>query len=137
MKIRVRPVSRGFAEGEALVSRSKISFLGDVDPRSGKVVDEKSDIYGESVANKVLVFPSGKGSTVGTYVLLQLKKNGVAPVAIVNEKTEVIIAVGAIIAEIPLVDMPEVNIFEILKSGDLVTVNADEGWIEIERKGNH
>ncbi|ADC64296.1 protein of unknown function DUF126 [Ferroglobus placidus DSM 10642] len=132
MRIKARGVSKGFARGEALVSKSKISFLGDVDAKSGVVVDKNSDIYGESVANKVLVFPSGKGSTVGTYVLLQLKKNGVAPLAIINEKTEVIIAVGAIIAEIPLVDMPEVNVFEILKSGDIVTVNATEGWIEIE-----
>ncbi|WP_290900357.1 DUF126 domain-containing protein [Ferroglobus sp.] len=132
MRIRARGVSKGFARGEALVSKSKISFLGDVDAKSGVIVDRKSDIYGESVANKVLVFPSGKGSTVGTYVLLQLKKNGVAPLAIINERTEVIIAVGAIIAEIPLVDMPEVNVFEILKSGDIVTVNATEGWIEVE-----
>ncbi len=132
MRIRARGVSKGFARGEALVSKSKISFLGDVDAKSGVIVDRKSDIYGESVANKVLVFPSGKGSTVGTYVLPQLKKNGVAPLAIINERTEVIIAVGAIIAEIPLVDMPEVNVFEILKSGDIVTVNATEGWIEVE-----
>lgn len=132
MKIKARGVSKGIARGEALVSKSKISFLGDVDAKSGVIVDRKSDIYGESIANKVLVFPSGKGSTVGTYVLLQLKKNGVAPLAIINERTEVIIAVGAIIAEIPLVDMPEVNVFEILKSGDIVTVNATEGWIEVE-----
>ena len=132
MRIRARGVSKGIARGEALVSKSKISFLGDVDAKSGVIVDRKSDIYGESIANKVLVFPSGKGSTVGTYVLLQLKKNGIAPLAIINERTEVIIAVGAIIAEIPLVDMPEVNVFEILKSGDIVTVNATEGWIEVE-----
>jgi len=132
LKIKARGVSKGIARGEALVSKSKISFLGDVDAKSGVIVDRKSDIYGESIANKVLVFPSGKGSTVGTYVLLQLKKNGVAPLAIINERTEVIIAVGAIIAEIPLVDMPEVNVFEILKSGDIVTVNATEGWIEVE-----
>ncbi len=132
MRIRVRRISKGYAEGFALVSKNKISFLGDVDPKTGVIVDQSSDIYGESVADKILIFPSGKGSTVGTYVLLQLKKNGVSPRAIVNEKTETIIAVGAIIADIPLVDQPETNIFEIIKTGDYVKVNANEGWIEIE-----
>jgi len=132
LRIRVRRISKGYAEGFALVSKNKISFLGDVDPKTGVIVDQSSDIYGESVADKILIFPSGKGSTVGTYVLLQLKKNGVSPRAIVNEKTETIIAVGAIIADIPLVDQPETNIFEIIKTGDYVKVNANEGWIEIE-----
>jgi len=80
----------------------------------------------------VFVFPGGRGSTVGTYILLRMKKKGTAPKAIINVETEPIIAVGAIIAGIPLMDKLEVNPLEVLENGDLVVVNAYEGYIEIK-----
>ncbi|MCS7144338.1 MAG: DUF126 domain-containing protein, partial [Archaeoglobaceae archaeon] len=86
---------------------------------------------GESVANRILVFPYGKGSTVGSYTLLRLKKRNLAPLAIVNKETEAIIAVGAVIANIPLVDKVEEEFFSKVKSGDWVVVNANEGYVEI------
>lgn len=86
---------------------------------------------GKSIKGKVLVFPHGKGSTVGSYVLYQLKKNGTAPAAIINLETEPIVAVGAIISEIPLVDMLEKNPYEVLNNGDLVLVNGSKGYIEL------
>jgi predicted aconitase with swiveling domain len=132
VRIRGRVISKGFAEGEVIVSRRKFSFLGDVDVESGKVVAEDSDIKGECIANKVFVFPGGRGSTVGTYILLRMKKKGTAPKAIINVETEPIIAVGAIIAGIPLIDKLEVNPLEVLENGDLVVVNAYEGYIEIK-----
>jgi len=135
MRVRGRVISRGFAEGEALVSRSRISFLGDVDFRTGEVVAEDLDIYGENVSGKVLVFPGGRGSTVGTYVLLRMKKLGTAPKAILNVETEPIIAVGSIIAEIPLMDRLDVNPLEIIRTGDWVRVNALEGWVEVHGRG--
>lgn len=95
-------------------------------------------ILGKSITNKVLIFPYGKGSTVGSYVMYQLKKNGAAPAAIINLETEPIVAVGAIISEIPLIDMLEKNPYKILKNGDLVLVNGSEGYIEVieqEAKG--
>ncbi|AIY90806.1 DUF126 domain-containing protein [Geoglobus acetivorans] len=134
MKLRVRSISRGRAEGYAIVSKKPVSFLGDVNPETGVIVDSDSDIYGESIAGKIFVFPEGRGSTVGTYILLRMKKNGCAPAGIVMKKSEAIVAVGAIIAEIPLVDMPEASSFNMIRSGDFVRINADEGWIEIERE---
>lgn len=86
-----------------------MSFYGGVDPESGEVVEKGHELYGQSVRGKVLVFPSGKGSTVGSYVLYRLKKNGAAPKAIVNAKCETIVAVGAIISEIPCVDMVDIR----------------------------
>lgn len=131
MKIKGRIISRGVVEGEAIVSRTKFSFLGDVDVETGEVVAEDSDIVGEKISNKIFVFPTGRGSTVGTYILLRMKKKGTAPKAIINVETEPIIAVGAIIAGIPLMDKLEINPLEVIKSGDWVKVNALEGWIEI------
>ncbi len=131
MRIRGRVISRGFAEGIALVSRDRISFLGDVDVKTGKIVADDLDISGEVVSGKILVFPGGRGSTVGTYILLRMRKMGTAPKAIINVETEPIIAVGSIIAEIPLIDRLDLNPVEVIRTGDFVTVNAFEGWVEV------
>lgn len=137
IKLKGRTISRGCAEGEVLISRDPISFLGSVDPKTGIVVEEKHSLAGKSIKGKVLVFPHGKGSTVGSYVMYQLKKNDAAPVAIINLETEPIVAVGAIISEIPLVDMLEKNPYEALKDGDTVLVNGSEGYVELlKSKGN-
>jgi predicted aconitase with swiveling domain len=71
-----RPICPGVAEGEALVSRMGISFFGGVDPETGVVVEKGHDLEGRSVAGKVLIFPTGKGSTVGSYTLYRLSKAG-------------------------------------------------------------
>ncbi len=131
MRVKGRIISKGVAEGEAIVSKRKFSFLGDVDVDSGVVVAEDSDIRGESIAGKIFVFPSGRGSTVGTYVLLRMKKKETAPKAIINVETEPIIAVGAIIAGIPLMDKLEVDPLKIIKSGNHVKVDAINGWVEV------
>ncbi|WP_440946195.1 DUF126 domain-containing protein [Methanosarcina sp. T3] len=137
IKLKGRTISRGCAKGEVLLSRDPISFLGSVDPKTGIVVEEKHSLAGKAIKGKVLVFPHGKGSTVGSYVMYQLKKNGAAPVAIINLETEPIVAVGAIISEIPLVDMLEKSPYEYLKDGDVVQVNGSEGYIELlEPKSN-
>ena len=109
MMLTGRVIFEGKAEGTALVSPSPMSFYGGVNPDTGEIVERGSELAGESVKGKVLVFPHGKGSTVGSYVLYRLKKNGAAPAAIVNEKCETIVAVGAIISEIPCVDMVDVG----------------------------
>ena len=109
MKLGGRAILEGRAEAEALVSSSPRSFFGRVDPESGEVVERGHELQGKTVKGKVLVFPNGKGSTVGSYVLYRLAKNGAAPLAIVNSKCETIVAVGAIISEIPCVDMVDIS----------------------------
>jgi hypothetical protein len=114
-----RVIKDGVAEGPALVSPEPIGFLGGVDPETGVVTERGHPLAGKSVAGTVLVFPTGKGSTVGSYVLYQLAANDRAPVAILNAKSEPIVAVGAIISEIPMVDHLPI---ERLQSGDRVHV---------------
>jgi len=109
LKLKGRAIFEGKAEGQALVSSSPMSFYGGVNPDTGEIVERGSELAGQTVKGKVLVFPHGKGSTVGSYVLYRLAKNGVAPSAIVNAKCETIVAVGAIISEIPCVDMVDVR----------------------------
>ncbi len=124
LEIKCHRVAPGLARGEALVSKEAISFLGNVDPKSGKVVDPAHELFGQSVAGKVLIFPGGKGSTVGSYVIYQLRKQNLAPVAMINLHSEPIVAVGAIISGIPLVDRLPQEVLNI-KSGTWVEVDAD------------
>ena len=121
MKVKGRGIYEGKADGVALVSHSPMSFYGGVDPDTGEVVERGHELQGKSVKGRVLVFPYGKGSTVGSYVLYRLKKNGAAPRAIVNAKCETIVAVGAIISEIPCVDMVDIDK---ISDGALVTVDG-------------
>ncbi|MDO9097982.1 MAG: DUF126 domain-containing protein [Candidatus Methanoperedens sp.] len=131
MKLKAHIVSRGKAEGEALVTSKPISFLGSIDLKSGIVIEKGHELAGKSIKGKVLVFPGGKGSTVGSYAIYQLKKNGAAPCAMINVKAEPIVAVGAIISDIPLVDNVEKNPLAIIKTGDKVLVDAIVGSVEI------
>jgi uncharacterized protein len=130
-KLKAHIVSRGKAQGIALVSSSPISFLGSIDVKTGMVVEKGHELEGISIKGKVLVFPGGKGSTVGSYAIYQLKKNGAAPLAMINIRTEPIVAVGAIISDIPLVDDLEQNPVNVIKNGDKVLVDAILGSVEI------
>ncbi|MEM2412888.1 MAG: DUF126 domain-containing protein, partial [Candidatus Bathyarchaeia archaeon] len=102
--MRGRGIVEGKCIGEALVSTKPISFLGDVDPATGKIIEKRHDLYGECIKDKVLCFPHGHGSTVGSYVLYSLAKNGLAPKAIINRRADPVVVVGAVIASIPMID---------------------------------
>jgi predicted aconitase with swiveling domain len=124
-----RVIKSGRAEGPALVSAASISFLGGVDPDNGVVLEAGHPLQGRSVAGTVLVFPTGKGSTVGSYTILRLARNGRAPAAIVNAESEAIVAVGAIIADIPMVDQVDIAL---IRDGDWVTV--EDGVVTVTRE---
>lgn len=127
-----RTVSRGVGTGKALVLGSNLSFLGGVDPKTGRIKDKDTGAFNRTVRNKVLVFPQGKGSTVGSYVIYGLQVNGKAPAGIVNRQTETIVATGAILANIPLVDCVDIDAIE---TGDWVTVDGDQGVVIVRKAG--
>ncbi|MBU2560578.1 DUF126 domain-containing protein [archaeon] len=133
MKIYGRKISSGKAEGEALVSTQAITFLGGVDPDTGIVTESGHELEGESVAGKILVFPRGKGSTVGVYTIYGMKKKGTAPAGIINVKSESTVAAGAIISGIPMLDSLEGDPLAQIKTGDNIKINADEGYVEVEK----
>ncbi len=126
MRIEGRSISPGKAKGEVVKLNEPLSFLGGVDGSTGDI--RVGD--GGNVAGKILVFPKGKGSTVGSFVMYDLMVHGKAPAAVINESAETIVATGAVISSIPMVDsIPSIDIFE---NGDVVTVDADAGTVEIE-----
>jgi hypothetical protein len=118
-----RIIKYGKVEGEVLISNQPIGFFGGIDPNNGVVIEKGHPLEGKSVNGKILIFPTGKGSTVGSYVLYRMKKNGVAPIAIINEECEPIVAVGAIISDVTCVD--KINIKEI-KNGDKVRIEGEK-----------
>ena len=114
-----------------MVTAQSISFFGGIDPDTGVVVERGHPLEGQCVSGKVLVFPTGRGSTVGSYTLYRLKYTGHAPLAILNAECETITAVGCIIAEIPCVD--QLPIHEIITGSQ---VRIDGEWVNIEEPAN-
>ena len=128
MKLQGRKIYQGRAEGDALVTSMGISFYGGVDPDTGVVVEKGHELEGQPIGGKILVFPTGKGSTVGSYTLYRLKKAGLAPAAIINAECETITAVGCIISEIPCVDQIPI---EQLETGLKVCIDGEVGLVEV------
>lgn len=124
-----RTIVAGNCKGAALVTSKPISFLGGVDPETGTIVEQNHNLYGQKIADKILCFPHGHGSTVGSYVLYSLKKRGLAPKAIIAETADTVVAVGAIIAEVPMVDGIDVTQ---IRTGDQVEVQAREGFAVVK-----
>ena len=124
-----RMISPGKTKGTAIVSTEPIGFYGGIDIKTGVVIEKGHPLEGKSVKGEILVFPCGKGSTVGSYVIYGLKKNGVAPKGIVNKETETIVATGVILAGIPCVDQIDI---EKIKDGDIVILDADNGTVEVK-----
>ena len=126
-----RPIVFGHAKGLALVSMKPISFLGGVDPNSGIIIEKNHDLQGKNIAKKILCFPNGHGSTVGSYVLYSLAKKGNGPKAIINQSADPVIVVGAIIADIPMIDQIDIKQIE---TGDEVEVDGEKGIVKVRKK---
>jgi len=124
-----RMISPGKTKGVAIVSKEPIGFYGGIDSKTGVVIEKDHPLEGKCVTGKILVFPCGKGSTVGSYVIYGLKKNRVAPKGIINKETETIVATGVILAGIPCVDQIDI---EKIKDGDTLILDADNGSVEIK-----
>jgi len=129
--IRGRGIARGSGTGDLIVSPAPISFLAGVDPDSGQIIEKGHPLVGQAIGGKVLAFPFGKGSTVGSYVLYALSRTGHAPAAIINSEAEPIIATGAIMGRIPMIDRIEVPLHR-LKNGTRVTIDGESGTMQYD-----
>lgn len=124
----------GCGEGEALVSHEPICFYL-TDPKTGVIREKTHELAGKSVANKVLVFPSGKASSVVQIDgLFKLASNNLAPKAMIVKDVETVLVVSAFIAKVPLVDKLEQDPFEAISTGDFVKVDADKSIVTITRQ---
>ena len=126
MEIKGRSIVPGKAMGRTIVSYNPISFLGDIDPKTGQIRAERHPLKGKSILGKIFAFPYGKGSTVGSYVIYQLFKNNTAPIAFLTEKADPVVAVGAIIAGIPMMDNVDIKK---IPNDKQISINAELGII--------
>ncbi|MGQ0798415.1 MAG: aconitase X swivel domain-containing protein [Methanobacteriota archaeon] len=126
MNVRGRRIAPGRAEATALVARAPFSFVGGCDAATGEILDEATGVRGERLAGRAFAFPRGKGSTVGSYVVYGLAKRRVGPAAILAENADAIVAVGAILGEVPTVDRLDLGAF---LTGDRVLVDADAATV--------
>lgn len=126
MRLPARKVAPGRAEAPVLVSRVPFSFVGGSDLASGAILDAGTSLQGKLLQGHAFAFPHGKGSTVGSYAIYGLAKRGLGPSAILNERAETVVAVGAILAGLPMVDRVDLGA---LISGDRTVVDADAGEV--------
>lgn len=129
--IRGRRIAGGRAEGEALVSRAMLSFWGEVDPVTGRVIAVGHPLEGCSLKDKILVIQSTKGSSATPMVLGLAKLEGTAPAALVTVEVDGLSALGAIVQGIPMMAELERDQFDCIRTGDRVTVDADEGVVTV------
>ena len=121
----------GYGEGEALVSHEAICFYL-TDPKTGIIREKGHELEGKTIANKVLVFPSGKASSVVQVDgLFKLASNKVAPKAMIVKDVETVLIVSAVITNVPLVDRLEEDPFEAIHTGDFVKVDADRRKVTV------
>lgn len=132
-----RKISGGRVRAEAIVTDQVFGFWGGVNTSTGEIIDERHPLCGQNIKGKVFVFPEGRGSTVGAAVILEMVRCGCAPAAMVNRKTEGILAAGAILAGkfydtmMPVVDQLDEDPIEAIKNGDLVEVDGDNGTVTV------
>ncbi len=127
MILKGRGISRGKARGKVTLIETPFSFLGGVDPKTG-ILTVASGMEGKSIRDSIFAFPFGKGSTVGSYTILQMKKEGTAPAAMVNQKAETIVATGAVMAGVPMIDSIDPGM---LRDGDEAIVDGETGEMEL------
>ena len=133
--VKGRSISEGYGEGEAIVTRAPLGFNHGIQVDTGIIVEQGHDLEGQSVKGKVFVFPRGKGSTGGSSVVHRLGLSAGAPAAMINLSTETIVAVGAILSGLPVVDRLEGDLFALIETGDYVKVDATNGVVEITKRG--
>ena len=128
-----RTVYPGRAEGEAVVLQTPISFLGELSPVTGQLSIPGSEMDGQSVRDKILVCPTGKGSTGGPTFAWLAQQAGNAPKAIVCTAIEQVLALGVLTAEIPTVDRLDQDPTKVIRTGDYLVVDASQGIVKIIR----
>jgi predicted aconitase with swiveling domain len=134
LTLRGRKVVGGVAEGEALVTRERISGWGGVDPRTGTVIETRHELRGQSFAGKVLVFPGAKGSSGWSAQFHVARLMGTAPAAWLFNEMTTKIALGAVVSHAPAMTGFDADPLTLIKSGDWVRVDADAGTVTITPK---
>lgn len=132
--LRGRRIVGGKAEGEALVTKERVSCWGALDPETGTVIERRHDLRGKSIKGKIFIFPSGKGSSGWGAIFYDNYAKGNGPLAIINQRLDTVVANGVIATNVPTIVELDKDPTQIAETGDLVKVDADQGIIEVYKK---
>ncbi|WP_062226969.1 cis-3-hydroxy-L-proline dehydratase [Aureimonas frigidaquae] len=127
------PVISGSAQGPVLALAEPISFWGGIDPRSGRIIDVHHPQHGASVAGKVLMMRTSRGSCSGSGVLVELALAGHAPAALLILEPEDVATLGALVAArmfgrtIPVLRLSPAAYHSLSRAG---TVRIDDGVVQ-------
>lgn len=133
MLIRGRKVVGGYAEGEAMVTTQTISGWGGINETDGSIIERRHELVGQSFAGKILIFPGAKGSSGWSAFFHMTRINGVAPAAMLFTRMTTKIALGAVVTRVPAMTDFDQDILSVIRTGDHVIVNADDGFIKVLR----
>ena len=124
----------GCAEGEALVTKDRISGWGGIDPRTGTIIEPRHALRGQSFKGKVLVFPGAKGSSGWSSQFHVARLAGAAPAAMLFNEMTTKIALGAVVTHAPALTDFDRDPLQVIETGDWVKVDADQGIVEITKR---
>lgn len=132
--LRGRKVVGGCAEGEALVTKETISGWGGIDPMTGTVIETHHELHGVSFRDRVLVFPGAKGSSGWSNAFHMTRLAGTAPKAMVFNRMNTKIALGAVVTHAPTVTDLDQDPLAVVETGDWVRVDGDRGIVEVTKR---
>ena len=132
--LRGRKVVGGCAEGEALVTKETISGWGGIDPMTGTVIETHHELCGVSFRDRVLVFPGAKGSSGWSNAFHMTRLAGAAPKAMVFNRMNTKIALGAVVTHVPTVTELDQDPLAVVETGDWVRVDGDRGIVEVTKR---
>ncbi|MGH3328773.1 MAG: aconitase X swivel domain-containing protein [Streptomycetales bacterium] len=128
-----RTVVPGVAEGQALVSYETISGWGGIDPEKGVIIERRHELFGQSFAGRILVFPGAKGSSGWSGFFQSTRLMGSAPLGMIFTVLTTKVALGAVVTRVPAVTGLDRDPLEVIRTGDRVRIDADNGVVEVER----
>ena len=129
-----RKVVGGYAEGEAIVTKDTISGWGGINRMDGTIIERRSELRGQSIKGKVLVFRGAKGSSGWSIIFHTARLVGAVPKALIFRDVTTKVALGAVVIHAPAVTALDQDPLEVIASGDWVKVDADKGIVEVTKK---
>lgn len=134
MEIKGRTINKGDVEGYAVVLENPFSFTGDFDIKSGTLVIKDHPLSGETIANKILVIPMGKGAVNAPIGLYKARNEGNGPLAIICRRADPLTIECAMTVDIPIMDSFDKDPIESINTGDYLEMNGDKGTVNIKKK---
>ena len=128
-----RKIVGGCVEGEALVTKEELSGFGGMEKTTGRIIDRRHELFDQSFAGKIFVLPGAKGSSSFSVFCHTVRLNGVQPKAVLYNTTTYKMALGAVVMHVPSMTDFDIDPLTVIRTGDWVKVDADNGVVEITK----